>query len=198
MRWARTVTKILALDLSEASTGVAIGDGAGPPHSYSITLNAKNDLGRAGAALYTALRSVIVTNRPDMIAIEAPLLAMSRPTSARGIRMLTGLAFLAHTVAAQSRIKSVEVAVSTWRKMFLGHGRPENPKKAALVMCDRLGWDHGGVHDRAEACGIWAWAQFEHGDRRAIMRLLSDSSVKAMAEGSNGRPDHGRRTRGDR
>ena len=92
-----------------------------------------------------------------------------------------GLAFQTEVICESVGIDYRTVAISTWRKMFLGHGRPKDPKPLAIKTCQTLGWKIDGDDNRADACGVWAHAHFNHGNRKGIMRQLSESSMRRMA-----------------
>lgn len=171
--------KILALDISQRGTGVAIGRGDDAPRSFSRGFTGQ---GRAaiGADFRAWLRDLLISEAPDLVAIEAPIL-----WSGKGrvdiMRLLTGLAFMAETVCHERGIKQVEIPINSWRKVFLGNGRPAEPKEECLRMCRLVGWETGGDNDRADALGVWATAHFTMGDRHAIIRSLSAGAVIAMA-----------------
>ena len=174
---------IVALDLSKHSAGVAIGDASGAPRTLRVQFT-QPEMGAAWAAYAKWLRDLLVIEKPGLVAVEAALMLVDRTSSADTTRLLLGFAAHTASVCAMRGVRHVEVAAMTWRKAFLGHGRPVDPKQAAMLMCDRLGWPHGGVHDRAEAAGILAWAHLYHGDQRGMQRLLSASSVRAMGGGA--------------
>lgn len=177
---------ILGLDISTAATGVAIGDGTAPPRSYVFKVP-PGSRGERGASYAFWFRNLLVVEAPDLVAFEAPLMTTRAKGKGGGIvsniestRMLMGLAFLTETVAAGRKVHAIEANIQAWRKLFLGHGRPADPKGDCVRMCRLLGWDVGDSHDRADACGVWAYAHYQHGNRQAIMRALSDSSVRRM------------------
>ncbi len=126
------------------------------------------------------LRDLLIIEKPALVIYEAPLLRAAAKGSAEAMRLLIGLAFQTEVICAIRGITSHECHVASWRKAFLGHGYPHDPKQAALNMCGLLGWDTGGSHDRADAIGCWVWGHYTHGDRRAIQRALSASSMRAM------------------
>lgn len=69
------------------------------------------------------------------------------------IHMLEGIAC---TVATRLNIPVVFVNQGTWRKVFLGYGRPKDAKHEAKKMCERLGIECSSL-DAAEAVGITFW-----------------------------------------
>ena len=171
--------RILALDISKTGTGVAIGEATEPPRSFVASFTGATR-GHVGANYAKWLRDLLRVEKPAMVVFEAPLMRAAAKGSAESMRLLIGLAFQTEVMCAIRGIAAHECHVASWRKHFLGHGYPHDPKQAALNMCGLLGWDTGGSHDRAEACGVWTWAHFTHGDRRAIQRALSASSMRAM------------------
>lgn len=172
--------RILALDISKAGTGVAIGEATEPPRSFVVSFNGATR-GHVGHNYVLWLRERLRVEKPTLVAYEAPIYGRKIKSSSPTTILLRGLAFATEMMCAGRNVRVVSVAASTWRLHFIGHGLPENPKQAALNTCGLLGWNTGGSHDRAEACGVWAWAHFNHGDRRAIQRALSASSMRAMA-----------------
>ena len=172
--------RILALDLSKKGTGVAIGDASEPPRSFVASFSGATR-GHVGASFAKWLRDLLIVEKPDLVVFEAPLMRAAAKGSADSMRLLIGLSFQTEVMCAIREVPVAQAHVATWRKHFLGHGYPNDPKQAALNMCAMLGWETGGSHDRADACGVWASAHFTHGDRRAIQRALSASSMRAMA-----------------
>ena len=170
---------ILALDISKRRTGAAVGVGANPPHTTSQAFTGET-MGAVGAAYTRWLRDKLRVDKPDLVAFEAPLLSAQAKGSTDTLMILSGLCFTTMTLCSIHKIRCVSVAVSTWRKAFIGHGFPTDPKAAALSMCASLGWTPRN-HDEAEACGVWAWAHVFHGDIHDIHRQLSASSMKVMA-----------------
>lgn len=173
------MTRILALDISGASTGVAIGPGAEPPRNFAVSFVGATR-GHVGANFAKWLRELLILEKPDLVAFEAPLVMATGSASMDSVRLLTGLAFQAEVICATRDVPCHAVQVQSWRKVFLGHGRPKDAKRAALAMCELLGWDVGGSHDRAEAVGVWTYAHFTYGDRREIQRALSGSAVRSF------------------
>ncbi len=172
--------RILALDISKAGTGVAIGDATEAPRSFVASFSGATR-GHVCANYAKWMRDLLMVEKPALVVFEAPLMRAAAKGSADAMRLLIGLATQTEVMCAIRNIPSHDCHVASWRKAFLGHGYPHDPKRAALNMCGLLGWDVGGSHDRADACGVWAWAHLNHGARRAIMRALSASSVRSMA-----------------
>lgn len=177
--------RLLAADLSFKSAGIACGGAGASPWSTVISS------GRGARAenfhhFRTEIRKHIINARPEMVVFERPFLASNAGSNPETLRVMVGLSAIVEEIAAAYKLPAHDVAPMTWRKMFLGNGRPKNPKGEALRMCDLLGWYHGGVHDRAEAMGIWGWGQWAYGDRAAIMRQLSETAVLGMARQGRG------------
>ncbi len=172
--------RILALDISKAGTGVAVGEATEPPRSFVVSFSGATQ-GQVWWSYGIWLREQMAVEKPDLVAFEAPIYGRKIQSSAPTTILLRGMACVTEMLCTGRNVRVVSVPTSTWRKHFLGHGFPHDPKQAALNQCGLLGWDVGGSHDRADACGVWAWAHFTHGDRRAIQRALSASSMKAMA-----------------
>lgn len=60
---------------------------------------------------------------------------------------------VACAVCSRLNIPAMFISQGTWRKSFLGTGKPREPKKEALAVCKRLGIECSSA-DAAEACGI--------------------------------------------
>ena len=178
---------ILALDISASCTGVAVGDASVPPHTTSAAFTGATR-GAKGAKYAKWLRALLIHYKPALVAAEAPLRGTMikkkdgtyTQTATKTSALLTGLAFLTETVCATRGVKYVEVHSGSWRKAFLGRGPHPDPKERALKMCAMVGWKTGGEEDRAEACGVFAWAHINHGNRSAMDALLSIAAVRAL------------------
>lgn len=172
---------VVGLDLSRAGTGIAIGDASGPPRVLRARF-AGTTHGQIGWNFVKWFREFLILNKPDLICGEASFVAPHNDIYTS--KLLLGLDFSAQTVAAMRGIPYEPVAVATWRKAFLGTGRPENPKRASILMCKSLGWDVDGSHDKADACGIWCWGHLykaNNASRIAMGRLLSAGAVRNFA-----------------
>lgn len=172
--------RLIALDLSKHGCGLASGDGSKPPRT-SVEGFPCHSRGATGAAFRRWLRGHILNYEPEMIIYESIIAQRIPHNSEETVRQMEGLAFLTETICAEARILVRTVACSSWRKTFLGHGYPSDAKKAAMLMCDQLQWPHGDSHDRAEAAGIWCHGHMTEGNRRAMHKMLSHGSVRAMA-----------------
>lgn len=153
---------LLALDVAKNRTGWAVdqaGGGAPLTGSWSPP-TAGMPIGYAGLAFQKWLHRFVCERHVEQLVYEAPHVG-----GGKGIVMdenttlvLIGLAFSVEVIGASLRAPVFRGHVGTWRKHFLGTGRPENPKQAALDRCKLLGWNVEG-HDAAEAAGLWAWAK---------------------------------------
>lgn len=170
--------KVMGLDISKASTGVAIGDASGPPRVLRARFTGSTH-GQIGWSFLKWLRELCIVEAPDLICAEAAFVAAHNDLYTS--KLMLGMDMTAQIIAAMRGVEYQPVAVQTWRKAFLGNGRPDNPKRAAIRMCTQLGWDVDGSHDKADACGVWAWGHLYHGDQQAMRRLLSVGSIRNFA-----------------
>ena len=177
------MTVILALDLSKRSTGWALGHGGTPPLARSIGFRGAGR-GAVLAEYFHWLRDRLITNAPDLVAYEAPIKSTRAKGSTETMMLLWGMAAITEAVCSMKGLRMVAVPIPTWRKAFLGHGYPIDPKGDAVRMCDNLGWPVQ-THDEAEACGVWCWAHLSHGDADAMHDQLSRAKVRSM-EGEPG------------
>lgn len=99
------------------------------------------------------------TRAPDLIAIEAPIMAPWGKTNAQTTSITRGLYAIFVGITKCKRIPLLRADIGTWRKYFLGKGNlPGKEAKAQCMrLCSQLGWD-APTHDSAEAAGIWMWA----------------------------------------
>lgn len=137
-------------------------------------------MGEAGRSFEDFITAWLIQNQIGHLAVEAPLntnfqrrkVAKVNPGAAWAgqaveyeevggaplatffkIHMLEGIAC---TVASRLNIPTVFVNQATWRKAFLGNGRPKDPKGDAKKQCERLGIDCSSK-DAAEAVGVCWW-----------------------------------------
>lgn len=137
-------------------------------------------MGMAGRSFEDFLTAWLISNGVQHVAIEAPLPSNFErkkvvgvdPAAAWAGRSIAfekeggaplatwfkiyGLAMQACTVCARLNIPAVFVNQSTWRRAFLGNGRPKDSKKESRAMCKRLGIECSS-DDAAEAVGIVHW-----------------------------------------
>ncbi|WP_370677603.1 hypothetical protein [Pleomorphomonas sp. PLEO] len=139
--------------------------------------------GQIGCSFEDYLRSWLVDNRVEYVAIEQPLRSDAKRkkttvdtssrfagnaiktevvpiTSMATIYRLYGLSFLALSVCARFGIPARMVNQSEWRKAFLGNGSPKDAKQAAVAQCKRLGIAFSSV-DACEAIGVAWWLRGE-------------------------------------
>lgn len=97
--------------------------------------------------------------KPDLIAIEEPIMATWGKTNAQTIAITRGLYAIFAGIACCKGIPLLKAPVGTWRKYALGRGNlpGDEAKRQCVAMCRRLGWP-APSHDAAEAAGIWLWA----------------------------------------
>lgn len=136
-------------------------------------------MGQAGRSFEDFVTAWLIENEIGHVAIEAPLntnfqrkravVDTGAEWAGKGIsyetvggaplatffkiHMLEGIAC---TVATRLNIPVVFVNQGTWRKTFLGHGKPKDAKHEAKRMCERLGIECSSL-DAAEACGVVYW-----------------------------------------
>lgn len=173
--------KILALDISKSSTGGAIGDGSGPPRTFRGSFSGAPTRGHVGEAFREWLSDLVVIEKPDLLVFEAPLVNFGGARSPEVPRLMLGLSMVTEMICARRSIRCEQVMVQSWRKSFCGTGRPHNPKVATMAMCRSLGWEIGGSDDRADAAGVWAHAHITWGNRRGVVKMLSEATVQGLA-----------------
>lgn len=98
---------------------------------------------------------------PGLVAIErvVPPSAAQGFTNHNTTLITLGIYAIVIGVVRCKSIPLRTVAVSTWRKAFLGSGKltGDVAKREAVRLCGRLGWD-APDHNAAESAGIWHWA----------------------------------------
>ncbi|WP_192242915.1 hypothetical protein [Mesorhizobium silamurunense] len=122
------------------------------------------------------MRVWLMENRVEMVAIEAPLPSNNvrqktvvdtsstwaghalvktteKGASLSSIYRIYGMSMIACAMCERFNIPVRFIAQGTWRKEFLGNGRPGDAKKEAKLMCARLGIGISSA-DAAEAAGI--------------------------------------------
>ena len=158
------MTRVLALDIAAKASGAAFDGAEGRPAFATLRQRIEGDeFGPIGTKFRTWMLDLIAVCRPEQIALEAPWVpsgnrAPSHPTAVRVPRLLLGLAFLAEQIADECSIRCSETAVSTVRKAFLGHGRPDDPKAAVMRQCRLLGWNPQDDH-QADAAALFYYAK---------------------------------------
>lgn len=135
--------------------------------------------GEIGRKFQDFLQCWLIENRIESVAIEAPL---PSNTTRRKRVVNTGADFAGQSLSYQEvggvsqaavfrmymiegmalalcnrlNIPVVFVHQATWRKEFLGTGKPTDAKKEAVKMCQRLGIEISSV-DAAESVGVAFW-----------------------------------------
>lgn len=137
-------------------------------------------MGEAGRSFEDFVTAWLIENEIGYVAIESPLpsnferkktvVDAAAEWAGQGIRVereqgsplatwfkLYGLEFIACSVCSRLNIPSVFVSQGTWRKTFIGTGRPQGgsagAKRAAKAMCEKMGIECSSL-DAAEACGV--------------------------------------------
>ncbi len=155
--------RVLALDIATASGWATDGCAVCPPRfgTWRVPGGTAN-LGHAIFRFNQWLYEIAATYQPDIIAYEAPFMSSGGgKTNPQTMFLLIGLCAVAESVAYAHKVRAIQAHVQTVRKHFVGHGRPDNPKKVVAARCRQLGWD---VRDdnAADACAIWTWAKATH------------------------------------
>lgn len=158
---------VLALDLNSKNCGVACGgESDGSPRCMSWQLfgtETEDDLARSLATLYASIANLCKVLRPQYLYYEAPFMPHegSGHTNARAIRSGLSLAAIAMAAGRNAGAITKPGHTQSWRKTFIGHGRPESPKEATIARCNLLGWKVAN-HDEADAAGLWCHAMSLH------------------------------------
>ena len=180
--------KVAAFDISAKNTGLAIGDGDGPPDLRSYSSSGSCDA-ETLCNLMKWVSGVLKSERPDAVAIEAAILMANASASASTARLALELAGVVKaTVWLRTGKRAHEIPVQSWRRSFLG----KNPaaqtdpvtgrkvaagkiaKQQAIDLCGRLGWNCMGEDDRAEAAGLFyhAHCTIPGGNQRGVKAML--------------------------
>lgn len=149
---------LLALDISQAATGFAVGGPESPSPRTGVWKlpQGPENFDRAIVILRQAIAGLIrfSPSKIETAFIEAPLRMQDANHSADTAFVLYGLSAVAREAVKSHGAEPRLVAVPTWRKTCFGKGYPENPKRCATEFCDRFGWTYE-THDAAEAACIW-------------------------------------------
>lgn len=160
--------KILALDLSSKS-GWALGSPLDKPSSgvWDLRGDGKPDHGRYLSALAGAIERTILSHRPDLVIMEAPMKAQARAAVAkkRGVperdsttRLLHNLCGVVEMICFEQRVRCEEEEVRTVRQAVLGCQPKGDPKVAVMSFCRMLGW--APADDNAgDALVLWEYRQ---------------------------------------
>lgn len=158
---------ILALDLSKAGTGWAYGHPAVMRSQTAIEvaisgeratpLSGTQRMGTAADSIGSVLcrfddwlADSITTFSPTVLVMEAPLIR-----SDRSARLLISLAASVDRIGERRGLRTFEVASSTVRKHFCGHGNAD--KDVVTAECRRRGWEPVD-HNAADALALLDYA----------------------------------------
>lgn len=175
---------LIALDINSERTGYALGgpdDGA--PRAAVWTMAGGSDLPRACGTLYNSIIELSKVFHPRFVVIEAPLPAGARG-SAHAALVLISLYGAACAAGRNAGATVVPVAVSKWRKHFIGHGnlKGDVAKRMTLDRCRLMRWKAEN-HDEGDACGVWSWGmatRYRHWAPKSVP-LLGRSTVDGAA-----------------
>lgn len=111
-----------------------------------------------GAATFF-FASFLKDRTPDLVAIEAPIMASWGKTNAQTTAITRGIYAIFTGITRCKGIPLIRADIGTWRKFFLGRGnlKGDEAKRQCVRLCRQLGWN-APTHDAAEASGIWMWA----------------------------------------
>lgn len=150
---------IVALDPA-STTGICEGRVGDRPtlHTQRFRFGKDQDEDLYGAATGFFAR-FLKTRSPDLVCIEAPILAAWGKTNAQTTFITRGLYAIFTGIARAKGIEVLSADIGTWRKYFLGRGnlKGSEAKRQCVQLCSQLGWD-APDHNAAEAAGIWSWA----------------------------------------
>ena len=153
------MTKILALDIA-TQTGVAVGKPGEKPLCWSENMGKGEDEKRLAKILHVT-NSLILTHKPDFVAMEAPV------GGAKANFVLIGYWQVVRAVVAHHKVPGKTFAISEIRKHFLGKNlttrdfptlKHSAAKKAikehVVARCQLLKWDVPN-DDAADAAALW-------------------------------------------
>lgn len=148
---------LLALDIA-TRTGWALGGPSdGSPRTGTWKLPGLDDmqLDRSLQVLDDSITGLCKIARVEIVAIEAPLMMQNR--SAHTALGLISCAAVARCAAQRHGARIVMAQVQTVRRHFVGHGRPDDPKRAVMDRCKLLGWTVAD-DNAADAAALWSFA----------------------------------------
>lgn len=158
--------RVLALDLSKASTGFAAwGEGDAHLASGAWQLGSEyTSRGMVFAKLHERLTELHMLGAIEAIFYEEPIhpAQLQGATNAETIKLAAGLAAHAESWGEAMGCRTIRaVNMSTWRRHFLGRmpraTRTAELKGMAIERCRQLGFSPTS-HDQAEAIGILDYA----------------------------------------
>lgn len=149
------MTRIVGLDLSLVSTGIALPDGT------TVTLNARHADPRERRLnqLGTDLTKILAPHRPQLAVIEGYSLHSPGPLGMVRRAEWVGNALV---VLRRMRCPVLEVPPATLKSWATGNG---NAKKDAMVAAAIDGGGDPGNDDEADAYLLWAIGQLTVNDR---------------------------------
>lgn len=152
---------VLALDVAK-TTGFAYGPAGAIARSGSVRLG--DDPKSVCRNLLCFLREqfFVLSNRPELVAIEAPLNAVAHQSGA-SIPYAFGGAHVADALCWAYGARTEFVNIDRARKHFIGKARTgnrEDTKRAVIQRCIQLGYLPRDCRDdnRADACGLHDYA----------------------------------------
>lgn len=152
-------SRIVGLDLATTS-GIAYGAAGEKPRCATWNLGRGLTRAHSGLNLMRKLLAFIEEYHPDHIFIEEPMHARTMVRMGATVHtqvMLSGLVFMAETVAYSRGVKTTTVPVQTVRKHFVGKAifkGKDAGKRVVAARCRALGWDFDGF-DQADAAATW-------------------------------------------
>lgn len=132
-----------------------MGAPGGAPNCFTERFGG-GDHSAAFASAFVFARDLIDRHKPDLIALEEAFARGGRDTGS-ALKLTFGLRSVILTVARIRGVPTVEFAVSTIDKHFLGHRQTAGRKRRKLAVADRcrqLGW-RCEDEDQADACAVW-------------------------------------------
>lgn len=164
---------ILGLDFA-TKTGVALGYAGEPPdriatETWLLPSGGGEDVGPIMSALRTLLYDRVIRG-VELVVFEAPYIATGKDYRGRTvhrpdqIRRAFGFAAICEEVCHSRGVKAIEVAPSTLKKAFGGHGRAE--KADMIEAARRRGFTVANDHE-ADAAACWL-----HGVAQTAPQLL--------------------------
>jgi Holliday junction resolvasome RuvABC endonuclease subunit len=149
---------LLGLDLSTSNTGFAFGDeNSLSPKCGAWRLPGADEMviNQTLNRLFDSIAALAKSIKPTTVVIEA-FIAPTAGSNFHTIQALIQCAGVARLAATRAGAEVILISSQSVRKVFLGQGRPDNPKQAVIARCKALGWNVDN-HDAADACACWAY-----------------------------------------
>lgn len=154
------MTKILAIDFSPSSTGLALGAPGDLPKLWTERFARWEGAGPYDvcASMIQWVGPMLALAKPDLIIIEAAI-----PQNDRYARIAMGADFL---IGGAAKVRGIRVEAcpnKTWKKHWHGSGglKREEGKAKSIAVAKALGLDPRN-NDEADAAGVWFWAGFTY------------------------------------